>query len=99
MAPSPHPPSPQPPAPPRIESPMSNWFGTAKRGQAAPRMRDVQIMRGGRTYTASWHVEDGKLLVSSAYGSRVEPVGRRRDLAGRATVLLGEIVEASDGRA
>jgi hypothetical protein len=56
--------------------------------------KDVRVVRDGQRYTASWHVDGDQLSVWSAYGSRVEPIGRHKDLAGRAAVLLGEIVDA-----
>lgn len=55
--------------------------------------RDVRIVRDGRTWTATWHVTDGTLYVSSAWGSKSEPVGRTRDMAKRATALLTDMVD------
>lgn len=71
-----------------------NWnFGTPRRGEAHAPIRDVRVKRNGRTWTASYHVEGGKLQVWGAWGSRSEPVGRTRDLAKRATSLLVEILD------
>lgn len=35
-----------------------------------------KVTHQGRPYSASWHIEDGRLIVSSAYGSDSAPVGR-----------------------
>lgn len=72
---------------------MANFFGMPARGQPRHSIRDVRVVRDGQRFTASWHVEDGKLLVWSAWGSRSEPVGKTTGLAARATVLLGEIID------
>jgi len=73
---------------------MSPWSALSKNGVTPIRPKDVRIIRGGQRWTASWHVEDGELMVWSAWGSRREPVARDADLGSRAQVLLGEIVDA-----
>ena len=73
---------------------MANHFGMLAKGTPLVSYRDVRVTRGGKTWTASWHVDEGKLFVSSAYGSRTEPVGRRKNLGDRAEQILGEIIEA-----
>lgn len=71
-----------------------HWnFGTPKRDAPRIAYRDVRITRAGRTWTATWHTDGEKLYVSSAYGSRTEPVGRSKNLANRATELLSEIID------
>jgi hypothetical protein len=55
---------------------------------------DVRLRRGGRIFAATWRVEQGDLVLSTAWGSRREMAGRRRDMSLRAGVLLGQIVEA-----
>lgn len=42
----------------------------------AARYRDVRYEHDGRAYAGTWHVEGDEVLISSAYGSRVEPVGK-----------------------
>jgi hypothetical protein len=74
---------------------MSHWTGLPKRGATRISPRDVRIERDGKRWTASWHVEDDRLLVWSAWGSRTEPVGPTTDLGSRARALLTEIL---DGR-
>ena len=71
---------------------MNNHFGMPARGAKRQSIRDVKIIRDGQQWTASWHVEDGELLVWSAWGSRTEPAAGTTDFAARATALLGEIV-------
>lgn len=45
-------------------------FGMPAKGQRVVAYRDVRTQRAGRTYTASYHVDnDGKLVLSSAWGS------------------------------
>lgn len=72
---------------------MANHFGMPARGAKRQSIRDVRIVRDGQRWTASWHVDDGRLVVWSAWGSRSEAAGNTKDLAARATALLGEIVD------
>jgi hypothetical protein len=72
---------------------MANHFGSPVRGAKRQSIRDVRIVKDGQRWTASWHVEEGNLLVWSAWGSKSEPVGKTTELAARATVLLGEIID------
>ncbi len=72
-------------------------FGTPKRGEAHPQIKDVRVQRNGRTWTASYHVEGGKLNVWGAWGSRSEPVGRTKDLKKRAEALLTNILDQQTG--
>ena len=51
-----------------------------KKGQAHVPIRDVRVRRNGKDWTASYHTEDGKLMVWGAWGSRSEPIGRTKDL-------------------
>lgn len=37
----------------------------------------VAVLHAGRAYTATYRLQHGQVLVSSAYGSKVAPVGRK----------------------
>ena len=54
-------------------------------------MRDIEVTRDETKFAATWHVDDGKLHVSSAWGSRSETLGDG-DPGKRAEELLREIV-------
>jgi hypothetical protein len=71
---------------------MNNHFGMPARGAKRQSTSDLKIVQDGQQWTASWHVEDGELLVWSAWGSRTEPASATTDFAARATALLGEII-------
>lgn len=73
--------------------PRDSWFHVPK---VADRVRreSVRVIRGDERWTGSWTVENGDLLVVSAYGSRTAPAGSSRDRAARAEAMLGEIVDA-----
>lgn len=53
----------------------------------------VMVHRGGRDWNGSWEVEDGRLIVSSAYGSRSEPAGAPEERPARAEALLRDILD------
>jgi hypothetical protein len=76
---------------------MSNWFGMPKRGAAHHTFRDVRIQHGGKTWTATWHVADGRLFVGSACGSTSEPISDDVDPPGRAAELLHAMVAGRGG--
>ena len=78
----------------RFETTMGrSWnFGRLKQGVPQLAVRGVRIKRVGQIWTATYHTEGDRLHVSSAWGSRSEPIGRTTDLGARATVLLNEIV-------
>jgi hypothetical protein len=61
-----------------------------------PHARDeaVQVTRGNRSWSGSWTVEHGRMVVTSAYGIRTAPAGRERGQPARAAKLLAEIVDA-----
>ena len=72
-----------------------HWhFGLLDAGAEGIAHCDVRILRDGRIYAATWRVEQGDLVVSTAWGSRREMIVRREDLSLRASVLLRQIVEA-----
>lgn len=70
---------------------MAYHFGP-KRGSERIVRHPISVTLGDRAWSGSWEIEDGRLIVSSAYGSRAEPIGRRKNLEPRAMALLGEIV-------
>jgi hypothetical protein len=78
---------------------MSNWFGTPKPGQPHVSYRDVRIQHAGKRWTATWHVEGGHLIVSSAWGSASEPIRDYTDPSSRAAELLHAIVASRTGQA
>ena len=57
----------------------------------AIQLHPVRIEHKGRVYNGAWHVEDKVLHVSSAYGSRSEPLGRH-DPGGLAAKLLNQLL-------
>lgn len=75
---------------------MTHWSHVPSREKRIS-PKDVRIVRDGQRWTASYHTEGDKLLVWSAWGSRTEPVGETKDLAVRAMVLLGEILDGRGG--
>lgn len=59
----------------------------------------IRITYGGRAYSGSWREEDGVVIVSSAYGSRRERIGRFAPETKAALVLedlVHEWLSASD---
>jgi|HubBroStandDraft_3_1064219.scaffolds.fasta_scaffold479549_2 hypothetical protein len=71
---------------------MANWFSKLKPGATRHAYRDVRTQHAGKTWTATWHVEGGRLFVASAWGSASEVISDARDPASRATDLLREMV-------
>jgi len=55
-------------------------------------IRNVEITHAGRRWNASWHVVDGEVVVSSAYGS--ERAKAKNDPKATAAKLLTKIVKA-----
>lgn len=55
---------------------------------------DVLIKHGGRRWTAAYHLESGRLTVSSAWGSLSEPIRDDVDPRSRAAELLHAMVAA-----
>lgn len=53
----------------------------------------VQIDHAGRKWSGSWEIEGREVVLSSAYGSDRQPLGRR-DPVKLAERLLKEIVKA-----
>lgn len=52
-----------------------SWnFGRPKKGAPIVAYRDVRLQHAGKVWTASYHVDDSRLVISSAWGSRSEPV-------------------------
>jgi hypothetical protein len=78
---------------------MSNWFGLPKRGAPHHTFRDVRIQHGGKRWTATWHVDAGRLFVDSAWGSTSEPIGGDMDPATRAAEILHAMVAGRGGNA
>jgi hypothetical protein len=57
---------------------------------------DVSVMRRGRRWQGGYSLQNGKLLVSSAWGSRSESINRSMgDVDERAKTLLAKIVDAA----
>jgi hypothetical protein len=54
----------------------------------------VKVTRGNRSWSGSWTVEAGRMVVTSAYGFRTADAGRARGQAARAAKLLAEIIDA-----
>jgi len=54
----------------------------------------VKVTRGNRSWSGSWTVEHGRMVVTSDHGVRTADAGRARGQAARAAKLLGEIVDA-----
>ena len=55
--------------------------------------RDIAYERGGETFRGTWHVENGYVLVSSAFGSKTSPVAGYAKIPDVvAKVMLAEIV-------
>ena len=73
---------------------MTKWFGLPKRGAPHPNFRDVTIQHGGRRWTATWHVQNDRLVVDSAWGSASEPINADMNQPTRAAELLHAMVAA-----
>ena len=54
--------------------------------------RDVRIQHGGKRWTATWHVADGRLSVDSVLGSTSERIDADANPATRAAELLHAMV-------
>jgi len=70
---------------------MANQSDTPSKGAKPPAMQDIEVTRDETKFPATWHVDNGKLHVSSAWGSRTETLGDG-DPGRRAEELLREIV-------
>lgn len=71
----------------------SAWHHVPKPADRVHR-ETVRLIRGDERWTGSWTVEDGEMIVVSAYGSRAAPAGSLRDRAARAEAMLAEIIDA-----
>lgn len=67
-------------------------FGMPKAGAVHSPRYDVRTVKGGRQWTATWHVAEGKLYVDSAWGSNVSPAGPAGNRALRAAAILEDLV-------
>lgn len=79
-----------------------SWnFGMPKKGAARVAYRDVRVERDGRPWTASYHIDDkSRLVISSAWGSRSEPVSpdlSQETLDERARGLLDRLIGERPG--
>jgi hypothetical protein len=72
---------------------MSNWAESPKRSQPHGDHNDVCYQHGGKQWTATWSVENGRLIVSSAWGSRSEAIRDAAEPAARAAEVLQAMVE------
>jgi hypothetical protein len=74
-------------------------FGRARKGRPVIAYRDAGITSRGRRWTGTWHVENGELVLSSAWGSRSAPAAPDESteaLAARARVMLEQMIETRD---
>jgi hypothetical protein len=69
-------------------------FGTPKKGEPRIAYRDVRVERGGRAWSASYHIDDGRLVLSSAWGSTSAPAASPATIPTQAQVLLGAMIDA-----
>lgn len=58
-----------------------------------PRMTAFTVQHAGRSWSGAWEIEGKDVVVSSAWGSDREPLGRRKPEKVAAGMLL-EIVKA-----
>jgi len=73
----------------------NHWrLGLLEAGAEGIARGDVRFQREGRVFAATWTVEQGDMVLSTAWGSRRELAGQREDMSLQAGVLLGQIVEA-----
>jgi hypothetical protein len=70
-----------------------HWAYVPPPDQRAPERHKLSVRRNGRLWSAHWELQDGKLYVCSAYGSRTEPIGRQKNLEARAEALFSEILD------
>ena len=74
-----------------------SWkFGKPKKGAPLVAYRDVRVKRAGKVWTGSYHVDDERLVISSAWGSRSEPVSPNLPidtLNDRARGLLDQLIQ------
>jgi hypothetical protein len=75
---------------------MSKWFGLPKR--SAPTFPEVRIQQDGKRWTATWRLQDGRLVVDSAWGPASEPINDDTDQPTRAAEMLHGMVAARAGR-
>ena len=71
---------------------MSKWFGLPKGD--APHFPEVRIQHGGKRWTATWRVQDGRLVVDSAWGCASEPIDDDTDQPAKAAEILQAMVAA-----
>ena len=74
-------------------------LGRARKGRPITAYRDARISRGGQRWTGNWHVEDGRLVLSSAWGSSSEPAepgASAEALADRARAMLTALIGAAE---
>jgi hypothetical protein len=76
--------------------PMIPTLPRLRLAKPKPQAREeaVQVTRGNRSWSGSWTVEHGRIVVTSAYGFRTADAGKERGQAARAARLLAEIVDA-----
>jgi hypothetical protein len=72
---------------------MSNLFETPDHD-----FHDVRIEQGGKRWSATWHMENGRLVVTSPWGSTSEPLAQRGDPGVRAAELLHAMIATRRGR-
>jgi hypothetical protein len=73
----------------------SAWnFGMPHKGAAVVSYRDVRVQRAGRTWTASYHLDDdGQLVISSAWGSRTAPDPGFKKRSDKAQAMLAGMID------
>ena len=69
---------------------MTKWFGLPN--GRAPHFPEVRIQHAGKRWTGTWHVQDGRLVVDSAWGSSSEPISDDTDQPARAAAMLHAMV-------
>ena len=77
---------------------MSRWFGLPKLGGPHPTFPEVRIQHDGKRWTGTWHIQDGWLVVDTAWGSTSEPINADTDQLARAAEMLHEMVAARAGK-
>ncbi len=76
---------------------MAKWFGLPKRGAAHPTFREVTVQHGGKRWTATWHVQNDRLVVDSAWGCASEPITADMNQPTRAAEMLRTMAVARAG--
>ncbi len=64
-------------------------------GERAAERHKLSLKRQCRTWNGHWEIEGDMLHVCSAYGSRTEAIGKRKDLRARAEALFADILDSS----